>query len=637
MDYICVDCKCKHDSKDIGFCFPDAFVDSTIDKIIAKLADSDVDDAVGNYITTQKNRIFTIRGQEAAFVLSNPNITNNNQLCDLSGNLAISIEWVIQRLDNCLDDKEKSDVISSLKEDASKKIEDLPIVLFRYLLSQKELIPLLTMIDGDVQYTRRCPFCGRELCRSTGFHPEISIILQGNTRAGKTACLAALGYQLDKPAGDIGPRLVIPQNDPMLSDLRSQIRNRFSRSLRVVKTDRSQEVYVYSFNLEVAQKEYVLTMIDMPGEFFDADGMDRSWIKQYAPLYQHANAIWTVIDKLTLREIKDENIAREAGIPTEVISNLTWRDYQSILSEISNITGTDTPSAIIITKTDVANNEKEDVTLFPFGANITERNQRLLERIWSQGYYQEENAFRCSVEVRNYFARFNTDLFNTFKAAFHKCSFFAVSAYGHSAIQMPEDAATDEKNQAEAELKKYVEVYEQKKKHQRFIIDNAEKRIAKFTKKMQSMEKGSVAWNAWNSENEKCVEEKRVASERIEFLEAEEAAGRIPFELRISDAEEQLEALKNVTPDKLPTPIPPAPYGVELPLLWSLAVSDMISIQYAVEKEVPMNFWQKILHFFGLFSIKTYSEKEIHTFSNSDHFCKSYLFMQKTTYTGHTI
>ena len=156
----------------------------------------------------------------------------------------------------------------------------------------------------------RCRNCGRFLPVDTGKAPELCILLQGNSRAGKTSVIVATLWWLQvvalNDASGIGYEPTREQ-DAMsggvaagLNEYHRWIRTeleRFNNGHKVEKTPSHQTAPgSVSVLVTIGGRPLVLTFVDMPGELFEGSSPDDGkLLEQYTHIYRNADAIWTCL------------------------------------------------------------------------------------------------------------------------------------------------------------------------------------------------------------------------------------------------------------------------------------------------------------------------------------------------------
>lgn len=248
-------------------------------------------------------------------------------------------------------------------------------------------------IDGQMHgFTHICPHCGRVLSRASGTAEEIVVALAGAPRAGKTACMVSmLNSLLDGSCTGIQ---VIPMaHDDKWDDLNKEI-DYFSRGMRVEKTpDKITAVPAHSVKIQLNDKhqtQRVLTIVDMPGEFWQGtSGLTADFFKQYSGIYQNIDCIWFVISKATicLSEVKtipeevQQELLNKASEDVDIIKKSAPQNLSMNLSMLkSQLQKELPPIMVIVSKPDYSVSELDEektreYNLFPVdGMDVTSSN-----------------------------------------------------------------------------------------------------------------------------------------------------------------------------------------------------------------------------------------------------------------------
>lgn len=151
-------------------------------------------------------------------------------------------------------------------------------------------------------FIRICPHCGRELSRAAGFGEEIVVALAGSPRAGKTSCMVAMISALRKTQSKTDIELITDSNDRRWRALLDEIQL-YDQCMKITKTPNDQkEVPALSLLIQMHNTKKVVTIVDMPGEFWQGGaGLTADFFRQYAGLYENIDCIWYVISKATIR------------------------------------------------------------------------------------------------------------------------------------------------------------------------------------------------------------------------------------------------------------------------------------------------------------------------------------------------
>ena len=172
--------------------------------------------------------------------------------------------------------------------------------------------------ENIVSDERRCGKCGRLLSPDIGKAQEIRILLQGNSRAGKSSCIvSAVDWMLRMRKAGIEVRLCerdLRQDDSHYHNWIHEELENYRAGYKVKKTPIAQkEPGMFSVLVKVNDELRVLTFIDMPGEFFESpsDGQDGLFL-QYRPIYRCCDIVWTCMqyEVLAQKPLTGQQISR---------------------------------------------------------------------------------------------------------------------------------------------------------------------------------------------------------------------------------------------------------------------------------------------------------------------------------------
>lgn len=321
-------CTCYDDSSnrrlhtidEIGFSLPEAFWGMLFDRVEAYQTDA------GQTVSKVMGEVSSNLPREATMqYLSRADINvlfpgKNGEMARYDGDMVVTFKWL----------KKKARItwnrLRKLKPDLPEFPEDeFPepdevLYRHRFILRYHDVngifVPKEIRKDNDTEgYSskiRRCP-CGKALNRFTGTSKEIMVVMQGSSRAGKTTEMIAIEYLLNEIVIKSGsPILIESCLDGLDQEEKSQVwvsdqHGNFKRGIRVVKTEEktATENLIYSFRLRINGVWYVLTVVDMAGEIFDEkkDLSDR-WISDYGNVYRVCDAVWTFVPYQTLADVK---------------------------------------------------------------------------------------------------------------------------------------------------------------------------------------------------------------------------------------------------------------------------------------------------------------------------------------------
>ena len=331
------------------------------------------------------------------------------------------------------------------------------------------LIPerIRNLAQVSLSNERRCAKCGRLLCPDTGKAPEMRILLQGNSRAGKTSCIVSAVRWLQDMTEEFDGRIRIwlhskdkDQDETHYHNWIHHELDSYNAGYKVVKTPTAQkEPRVFSALISVNGTQTVLTFLDMPGEFFE-DTMDdqEELLNQYTLIYKYSDVVWTcmqyeVMALRTLNEAQLQEMEKRTSLSRALLEKVLEK-YKSRIREIRNHmekNGIDPlPShAVILTKTDaIAGDAQELRDSFIFSTDQKNRADAVVpcpgprpgERILAM----EESEFkRIAASVYRFFDDTQTVRVDSMCRLMQEFSgricYFAMSAYGHPVVEKKSD------------------------------------------------------------------------------------------------------------------------------------------------------------------------------------------------------
>lgn len=309
-------------------------------------------------------------------------------------------------------------------------------------------------------FRRICPHCGRELSRAAGRAEEIVVALSGSPRAGKSSCMVAMANSLLQNGHTYGLSIVPMSHDNQWEQL-SQEMETYRKCGKITKTPDTQRI-VPSHSMLIRLKdaratERVLTIVDMPGEFWQSGrGLTAEFFQQYSGIFENIDCIWFVVSKATVRmsqsNIPDairQVLADNTSEDVEVIRNANPMNvginFGMLKDQLaSSMQKAMPPTMIIVSKPDFVvgpadREETRKYQLFPdssediSGCNARETASALKmdrERLYG---IREAPMFAHSRNVRTFIDKVNPTLLAAVEDNCHNRFYASLSPYGRPA------------------------------------------------------------------------------------------------------------------------------------------------------------------------------------------------------------
>ncbi len=477
MKYFCAKCKCKHEITEIAVDLWDICRDDVkqqVNRILDNVSadDNQIDDLRPDLMSflndqARSGKSFLFKGSELDGRVENP----VRQGDVLSGGFTLYFGWLLNQY--------RQDIQGTQAESALDACEPLLIsthytpvyqsqMNFAFLRTgpqAERMFYKATDANGDPftdedglqrGFLRCCPYCGGKLSPAVGRAPEIVIALSGAPRAGKTSCLTAIASAL-RHGKYRGFSMKPLPNDPLWDKLALEI-DKYDKSIKVEKTPMEQsEVPAFSFLTRVGNSYFVLTFVDMPGEFWlSKNGLTKEFHEQYMGLYSNLDCIWLFISKLAVyvhalgkegnRLPWQEQLIRDFSESSGVLSaadNLAV-NLLSLKEHMGSLGQKLPPIAAIVTKSEADVNDSDDIRdrkMFPIGEDVTAMNIKELEAILpvSDGRFKlkERDYFGRAADVKSFLRKTNENLLRSIEENCDRKTYISMAAYGHPAMDPP--------------------------------------------------------------------------------------------------------------------------------------------------------------------------------------------------------
>lgn len=465
FDFLCQKCKKVHSVIDIAFSMTDEIFEDVKRKAGEELA---------TFLSNNKQIFMCITTEDVYSCKSLLVTTGENGMGkDFTGEFTLRGDWLARRaiaLDKFLgpvqSDEQKAN-ISKLKNFKSDKELYTGYCKFRFIVIEgREIASALYEFDNTPLSTmRRCAHCGRILSPVTGMAPELRVVFQGSSVAGKTSVMVAMLNKLLEHAGeyDIKAEKLSTIGDEYTKWMNEELQW-YRKGYNIRKTEKQQpEPRLYSVKISVGEKNLILTMVDMPGEFFDGNNgedvmhmLDAAWFRQYADIYSCCHAVWTFMQNEMVRDVSGiqdkvlvEKIQENTGLPEDALSRANQDLYAQRFGEVKSFVEMGghamPPHAVILTKTDAivsTTNEGghldhrrklEAMGIIPkerMRAGGSAEDTKLLFTAKGRLIYNENVAWRMANNVRSYVRELNPHNYKVLDSFSDRRCYFALSAYG---------------------------------------------------------------------------------------------------------------------------------------------------------------------------------------------------------------
>lgn len=498
MKYFCAKCKKKHDIKDI---VPDLWdmcsesIKEAINESLDELQKTFTDENQKNLLQIDRGTLLSFISEPTAskkyFLFSRNEVSE--KLIDrvedgnvLAGAFTLDMDWLLGVYTQSLIEKgykngDKLKAEEFISSTIGQSIIFSKKMRFYYNKNaQGEFVFLkVTEDNGDPFYdseskvqrgfNRSCLHCGGRVSPALGKAEEVVIALSGAPRAGKTACLTAIGSALkNNTYADRGISMQRIDNDEKWKELEAQI-ELFDSGVKVTKTPMDQaDVPSFSILTQFGRRKTVITFVDMPGEFWaDTNGLAPSFFTQYADLYKSIDCVWYLTSKLAVygadlgkdgsRTDTQKRLVDASSDDSEIIrkanAQAVGANLSSLKDHLENSGGLMPPFAFIITKPDIETDNADKARtalyeMFPtekekvITENISDMS-RIVQKDRTTGWFSfmEKDFFGCSQQVRGFLAEANRSLLREFERSCSKRTYISMAAYGHPAGELG-----DEKN-----------------------------------------------------------------------------------------------------------------------------------------------------------------------------------------------
>jgi len=293
---------------------------------------------------------------------------------------------------------------------------------------------------------RKCPFCNAEMSSYSGAYKEIVLTVLGSPRVSKSTTLTACAYYFkeNNSADGLPVRWSAYEGDDDWEVFNSQCLMRYRNNEEVVATQNIADgAAIPRFSVRVTMqglpggrtRNYVLSVVDLPGELMDNDKSELDPIlkKKYSELYKNVDVIWYCTDCAEIKQITSKEELKKLGYSDGKVVPII--DIEEKIEQISNLLGREegdeVPVAFIIGKCDFL---EED-----YGSDYRicqgKRNDRgRLEYYTENGgemVLDGRKLFHYMEGIRSIITRSAGGLDQKIRDKFPYHSYMAISGYGH--------------------------------------------------------------------------------------------------------------------------------------------------------------------------------------------------------------
>ncbi len=279
---------------------------------------------------------------------------------------------------------------------------------------------------------KTCPRCRENIMdKNAGKYPEIRIGIMGTQRQGKSALLTATihkfmiqethGVFIEERFGE-----GVQRNDA-LDAFRKSYLELYRRNIGITKTEDSSEVYAYRTTVRIRhdlsnQNEHVnILFVDIAGELL-REGKETEYYNKYYWFMNNMDCLWLCVDPYQIRQGMRE-ASPELGLGTTQNADELRQNADELEQMLNRLLqdNKDVPCAVLLVKSDQLEDIPEEIrriSCIPEGKNCL----------------SETGSFSLSNQLRDRYlngmknAEWLTD---TYGAAISKLAYMYCSSYGH--------------------------------------------------------------------------------------------------------------------------------------------------------------------------------------------------------------
>ncbi len=306
--------------------------------------------------------------------------------------------------------------------------------------------------------SRYCPYCNERVAGFACAYEEKVLTLIGNARVSKSTTIAAglhylrnqkfcdirgdQGTQLDNGFGDSG--------NASWKEFEEYYLNCYARgrAVKATPTQSVSDIPRFSVIIKVGERNLILTVIDIPGEYFNNNNIENNRMIQseYDRIYKNIDFLWLCLDYYELEAKTQADAERLSGnigdggydpghrIITHDENIARWdRDELTPMNKISR--NENVCALFLVTKTDLyQGGERDTYKLYKEGVNVDLKCDR---GVVNGRYYEEDIVYLEQYNMYNNmqhwqaFVKEEADrLHSMFCRKFKNRGFCCASAYG---------------------------------------------------------------------------------------------------------------------------------------------------------------------------------------------------------------
>lgn len=281
--------------------------------------------------------------------------------------------------------------------------------------------------DGKIVADKRqCPKCGGVMSYWSGRYEEICLAVLGGPRVSKSTTLTACAYAFMNEEDSIvweGHK-----EDEEWQVFKEKYLNRYAAGLKVEPTDTVRIPRIsFRVTLKNQNKKYVLTFIDLPGEFNDEKEVKKELYEQYTDFFKNIDFVWYCTDPGEVLQLAGDADSNEEIQKLGYAKDRGIINSESLIANMMNLAPYfhEVPTAYILGKSD---------------ADVISEADRKEYHLFMPEYEDQEECtvldvqkfFDESDKVRRYIQKHNKGVLRNFQENFHNRCYIAISAYGYT-------------------------------------------------------------------------------------------------------------------------------------------------------------------------------------------------------------
>ncbi len=284
--------------------------------------------------------------------------------------------------------------------------------------------------DGKIIAEKRlCPKCGGVMSYWSGRYEEICLAVLGGPRVSKSTTLTACAYAFMNEEESIvweGHK-----EDEEWQVFKEKYLNKYADGLKVEPTDTVQIPKIsFRVTLKNQNKKYVLTFIDLPGEFNDEKEVKKELYEQYTEFFKNIDFVWYCTDPGEVLQLAGDANSNEDIRKLGYAEDKGIINSESLIANMMNLAPYfhEVPTAYILGKSDsdvISEADREEYHLF-MPENEDQEECKVLD---VQKFFDESD------KVRRYIQKYNKGVLRNFQENFRNRCYIAISAYGYTPDQ----------------------------------------------------------------------------------------------------------------------------------------------------------------------------------------------------------